>query len=97
MKSKLPFAQVHKQIKERRLFIGKLLKTSLATAVVFSVGEAKASDFFAVKKPYTVGDIMDIIIKPIPGAPFDKTVDTLKSGNRDIVVTGIVTTMFATH
>ncbi|HTE27896.1 Nif3-like dinuclear metal center hexameric protein [Flavitalea sp.] len=44
----------------------------------------------------TVGQIMDLFIKEIPDAPFANTVDTLKSGNRDIVVTGIVTTMFAT-
>ena len=96
MKSMLPFAHAHKQVKERRLFINNLLKTSLATAFVFSAGEANANSFFAFKKAYTVGDIIDITIKQIPGAPFAKTVDTLKSGNRDIVVTGIVTTMFAT-
>jgi putative NIF3 family GTP cyclohydrolase 1 type 2 len=44
----------------------------------------------------TVGQIMDQFIKEVPNAPFANTVDTLKSGNRDIVVTGIVTTMFAT-
>ena len=44
----------------------------------------------------TVQSIIDLIIKDIPGAPFDKTVDTLKSGVASQVVTGIVTTMFAT-
>jgi putative NIF3 family GTP cyclohydrolase 1 type 2 len=39
---------------------------------------------------------MDLFINEVQGAPFDKTVDTLKSGNREIIVTGIVTTMFAT-
>jgi putative NIF3 family GTP cyclohydrolase 1 type 2 len=39
---------------------------------------------------------MDLFIREVPGAPIDKTVDTLKSGKRDTVVTGIVTTMFAT-
>ena len=52
---------------------------------------AKGSD-----KTYTVQDILDIILKEIPGAPFHKTVDTLKSGDKDQPVTGIVTTMFAT-
>lgn len=32
----------------------------------------------------------------MPGAPFSDTVDTLKAGNRDTKVTGVVTTMFAT-
>ena len=45
---------------------------------------------------WTVGQIMDLFIGEVPGAPFAQTVDTLKSGNRDIKVTGIVTTMFAT-
>lgn len=44
----------------------------------------------------TVGQIMDLFIKEVPGAPFEGTVDTLKSGSRDMVVTGVVTTMFAT-
>ncbi len=44
----------------------------------------------------TVGQIMDLFISAVPGAPIANTVDTLKSGNRDIKVTGIVTTMFAT-
>lgn len=39
---------------------------------------------------------MDLFIGEVPGAPFEKTVDTLKAGNRDIKVSGIVTTMFAT-
>lgn len=45
---------------------------------------------------FTVGDVMNLILKTIPGAPFAKTVDTLKSGSADQKVTGIVTTMFAT-
>lgn len=45
---------------------------------------------------WTVGQIMDKFISEVPGAPFRITVDTIKAGNRDIVVSGIVTTMFAT-
>src|SRR5688500_5173774 len=44
----------------------------------------------------TVQNIIDIILEKIPGAPFEKTVDTLKSGTPGLRVTGIVTTMFAT-
>jgi len=44
----------------------------------------------------TVGQIMDLFVKEVPNAPFSSTVDTLKSGDREITVTGIVTTMFAT-
>jgi len=96
MTSFFPYVQTHRQIKERRLFISDMLKATLASAFIFSVGEANAHSFFRAKKTYTVGDIMDIILKEVPGAPFAQTVDTLKSGNRDMVVTGIVTTMFAT-
>ena len=45
---------------------------------------------------YTVQDIIDLILKEIPGAPFKQTVDTIKSGSADQQVTGIVTTMFST-
>ncbi len=44
----------------------------------------------------TVQQVIDLIIKDIPGAPFPKTVDTIKSGDANQTVTGIVTTMFAT-
>lgn len=49
-----------------------------------------------LKKDVTVGDIMDAFINQVPEAPFSQTVDTLKMGSRDQVVTGVVTTMFAT-
>src|SRR5687768_2380720 len=52
--------------------------------------------FSAVQKKWTVGEIMDLFLKEVNGAPFESTVDTLKSGSRDNEVTGIVTTMFAT-
>ena len=48
------------------------------------------------KAEYTVGEIMDLFISKVPNSPFSPTVDTLKSGNRDQKVSGIVTTMFAT-
>ncbi|MBN7813910.1 Nif3-like dinuclear metal center hexameric protein [Algoriphagus pacificus] len=55
-------------------------------------------DLFSAPKKveYMVGDIMDLFISKVPNAPFSPTVDTLKAGSRDQVVTGIVTTMFAT-
>ena len=96
MRLPFPHASTHRQVKERRLFITDLLKASLASAFVFSAGDSVANDLFIAKKSYTVGDVMDIILKEIPGAPFGETVDTLKSGSREMLVTGIVTTMFAT-
>jgi putative NIF3 family GTP cyclohydrolase 1 type 2 len=44
----------------------------------------------------SVQQVMDLILKTIPGAPFAKTVDTLKSGDPAQRVTGIVSAMFAT-
>ncbi len=50
----------------------------------------------AAKQSWTVGQIMDLFIKEVPGGALENTVDTLKAGNRDIVVSGIVAAMFAT-
>jgi len=76
---------------QRRDFISQVLKASVAGALVFPSLKAHAQT-----RDYTVGEIMDMVLKEIPGAPFPQTVDTLKSGNREMVVTGIITTMFAT-
>ncbi len=57
---------------------------------------AKAKNIMQQPHFWTVGEIMDLFIKEVPGAPFKNTVDTLKAGSRDIKVTGIATTMFAT-
>ena len=76
----------------RRKFIESGLKTAGAAALL----TIPAINVFAAKKEYTVQEIIDLILKEIPGAPFKQTVDTLKSGSGDQKVTGIVTTMFAT-
>lgn len=44
----------------------------------------------------TIQDVIDIITKSVPGAPFANTVDTIKAGDPNQPVKGIVTTMFAT-
>lgn len=44
----------------------------------------------------TIRQVIDLILAKIPGAPFPQTVDTIKAGNPDQPVKGIVTTMFAT-
>jgi putative NIF3 family GTP cyclohydrolase 1 type 2 len=44
----------------------------------------------------TIQQVIDLILTTIPGAPFNETVDTIKSGDGEQSVTGIVTTMFAT-
>jgi putative NIF3 family GTP cyclohydrolase 1 type 2 len=76
----------------RRKFIETGLKAAGASALL----TVPAINAFAARKEYTVQEIIDLILKEIPGAPFKQTVDTLKSGNSDQKVTGIVTTMFST-
>lgn len=44
----------------------------------------------------TVKQVIDIILKEIPNAPFATTVDQLRTGSMEQEVTGIVTTMFPT-
>lgn len=77
--------------KTRREFITNLSKASAA-------GMLLAAPFWSFEsvKTWTVGEIMDLFLDEIDGAPFPETVDTLKSGNRDMEVSGIITTMFAT-
>ena len=78
----------------RRTFMSTFTKVVGSGVLLTSVNmnEAKAVQ----DSGWTVGQIMDLFIKEVPGAPFAQTVDTLKAGNRNIRVSGIVTTMFAT-
>lgn len=80
----------------RRKFILDLSKVAGLTLLLNNPLTSSASNFFTVKEDVTVGQIIDLFISQVPNAPFPKTVDTLKSGSRDMKVTGIITTMFAT-
>jgi len=44
----------------------------------------------------TINDVIDLIVKSVPGSPFKDTVDTIKAGSGNRPVKGVVTTMFAT-
>lgn len=77
----------------RRRFVGMSLKVAGGAALM---GLSPKLALASARKTYTVQDVIDVILKEIPGAPFKETVDTLKSGNATQNVTGIVTTMFAT-
>jgi putative NIF3 family GTP cyclohydrolase 1 type 2 len=68
--------------------------TAIAAGSIFVSSPFKTQA--ASQKKWTVGEIIDLFLKEINGAPYTQTVDTLKSGSRDNEVTGIVTTMFAT-
>ena len=80
----------------RRLFIGSALKAGGLTVLSTIPPVEHAAAFFSAGTVYSVQDVINIILREIPGAPFKQTVDTLKSGQADQQVTGIVSTMFAT-
>lgn len=77
----------------RREFVETLTKASILLSVP---GINPTERFWQPAEPVTVGQVMELILKTIPNAPFPKTVDTLKSGTAEQQVTGIVSTMFAT-
>lgn len=80
----------------RRKFVVSLTKAVGTTMLINTSGLIQAEQLWANQESITVGQVMDLILKTIPNAPFPKTVDTLKSGNASQKVTGIVSTMFAT-
>jgi len=86
----------HQGSYQRKQFILDSFKIAGGAALFLSTNHINAAPVSIFQKEYTVREIMDIILKKIPGAPFTETVDTLKSGGPDQKVTGIITTMFAT-
>lgn len=79
---------------ERRKFITTTLKASTALTLMNVPAMVKAAGI--LNSDLTIQNVIDLILKEIPEAPFKETVDTIKSGNAANKVTGIVTTMFAT-
>ena len=80
----------------RRKFIYSIT-TAVGTGMVLSSPLiSKAAGFIKRNDQYTVKQVIDLFMKQVPGAPFPNTVDTLKSGSPDTVISGIVTSMFAT-
>ncbi len=80
------------------------LNISRRQFVAGSIGAAVASSWTAsahIQSPFpapdlTIQQLIDLIVKEVPGAPFPATVDTIKSGRPDQKITGVVTTMFPT-
>ena len=79
----------------RRNFVASLARVLGTSVFLAAPGVSLANGVLAAEKTFTVGQIIDLFIKDVPGAPLNKTVDTLKSGSLDQIVTGIVTSMFA--
>ncbi len=80
----------------RRKFIHHFSAAVGAGVVLASPLIGNSMSFVKTEGSYTVKQVMDLFIKDVPGGALSTTVDTLKSGNGDIVVKGIVTAMFAT-
>lgn len=80
-----------KDVWGRREFVVRM--AVLGGAAIARPAFAAAS---AGKAGMTVKQVIAALLADIPGAPFPNTVDTIKAGDVDQVVTGIVTTMFAT-
>ncbi|ASU36609.1 Nif3-like dinuclear metal center hexameric protein [Mucilaginibacter xinganensis] len=80
-------------LNRRKFFVNTVKATGV---LLLSPLVNNASVIINVDEGYTAGQIMDLFINQVPGGAITGTVDTLKSGNRDIKVTGVVTAMFAT-
>ena len=79
------------QLYKRRDFIGNVVKAGTAGVITNPL-----LDHYNLTETLTVSQVIERIIAEVPGDKLNETVDTLKSGSGDQVVTGIVATMFAT-
>ncbi|HEV2481051.1 MAG TPA: Nif3-like dinuclear metal center hexameric protein [Puia sp.] len=87
----------------RRKFLATSLAALAGTSIrpphalaTSSIPLPRASGSTTVAPPPTIAQVIDALLADIPGAPFPNTVDTIKSGDPNQPVKGIVTTMFAT-
>jgi putative NIF3 family GTP cyclohydrolase 1 type 2 len=80
----------------RRKFLASTTKLAGTSMVMAIPGVSVAGKLWSPTDTFTVKQVIDIILKEVPGAPFSRTVDQLRSGSMEQEVTGIVTTMFPT-
>jgi putative NIF3 family GTP cyclohydrolase 1 type 2 len=80
----------------RREFLTSVTGLAAASILTTDAGISLAHTTNLPTASLTVKQVIDIILKEVPGAPFPKTVDQVRSGSPDQQVTGIVTTMFPT-
>jgi putative NIF3 family GTP cyclohydrolase 1 type 2 len=93
MEKQTPLSSLTPRSIERRQFISSALKTAGAAVLL---GNPVFGAVPVPKNDMTIQDLIDLILKEIPGAPFPKTVDTIKSGSAANKLSGVVTTMFPT-
>jgi putative NIF3 family GTP cyclohydrolase 1 type 2 len=80
----------------RRQFCTSVTKLAGASLVLALPGAGVARSVPSPRAAYTVKQVIDLILKEVPGAPFPNTVDQLRSGSMEQEITGIVTTTFPT-
>lgn len=78
----------------RRKFITTMGKLAATSAVLAVPAAGSAGILWQPKATFTVQQVIDLILKEVPGARTENTVDKIRSGSADQEVTGIVTTMF---
>lgn len=96
MSNTKPNAASGDNIWNRRKFVSAVMAATAGSAMTMIPAAGIAGKSGQHAQSQTVQQVINLILKSIPDAPFEKTVDTIKSGNPDQKVTGIVTTMFAT-
>lgn len=80
---------------DRRQFLSTSVTALTATALPFNAAAVRPVSPNSML--LTVQQVIDSLLAGIPGAPFPNTVDTIKTGDPNTPVKGIVTTMFATN
>lgn len=80
----------------RRKFIGDALQVAGGLALLGWQPASAMGNGVLTQKNVTVQEVIDLILKEGGLSPISNTVDTIKIGNSNQVVTGIVTTMFPT-
>src|SRR5882757_2407152 len=80
----------------RREFLTTALTALAGSSLLMMPHPALAAGSNERQEELTIRQVIDRMLADIPGAPFGQTVDTVKTGNINQPVKGIVTTMFAT-
>jgi putative NIF3 family GTP cyclohydrolase 1 type 2 len=91
----LPAPFDYSPIKRREFLTTSILSASGLSLLGLQHSFGKSDGAF-IRKQWTVEQIIAVILKEGSLAPLADTVDTLKSGKADRIVTGVVTTMFPT-
>lgn len=87
----------NQQKSSRRKFLNSGLQLTAGAALLSLPLLAEAKQVKADEvQTYTVQQIIDIILKDIPGFSLQDSVDTIKAGSKDASVSAVVTTMFPT-